>query len=236
MALWQDSLLKSRRLRKSQAKQFPALSSSRPKRKDLRSFGRLPRSPIVSYVARAAEGFHYTLSAMGSEALWQWVTEYFGNRLGPRHKFNTYENTPAVSGIYKLGDNSVIGGRADANGEIRLTIAGDWGTGTDEAAEASLLTTPSISEMSITWDAKTRLGRTISGNETRIKILFHAGGPSGPWGVLHLTGITKYMPWAMHISTCFFLLWACDLRLGVTLLVRRPASSVRRMNSGGSSV
>lgn len=107
--------------------------------KDLQSFQQLPRSALVSYIARAAEqqlNYHYSLSALEPHALWQWITEYLKNRIGPRHKFQVYEGSEDV-GVYKLGDDSLIGGMPDANSEIRMSIAGDWGTGTDEAAEVA---------------------------------------------------------------------------------------------------
>lgn len=110
--------------------------------KDLQNFQQLRRSPLASYVARAAEDqrrFHNTLSALEPHALWQWITEYLGNRLGPRHKFNHYDDPSRDSGIYKLGDDSLIGGQRDPNGKIRMSIAGDWGTGTDEAAEVAAM-------------------------------------------------------------------------------------------------
>jgi Calcineurin-like phosphoesterase len=110
--------------------------------KDLQNLQQLPRSPLASYVARAGEKqqkFHYTLSALEPHALWQWITEYLENRIGFRHKFNIYEEAARDNGIYKLGDESVIGGQADLNGEIRMSVAGDWGSGTDEAAEVATM-------------------------------------------------------------------------------------------------
>jgi hypothetical protein len=110
--------------------------------KDLQNFQQLPRSALASYVARAAEDqhkYHYSLSALEPHALWQWITEYLGNRIGPRHKFNRYDDPSHNNGIYKLSDDSLIGGRPDAKGEIRMSIAGDWGTGTDEAAEVAAM-------------------------------------------------------------------------------------------------
>ncbi len=120
--------------------------------KDLQNFKELPRSALASYVARAAEDqkrFHYTLSALEPHALWQWITEYIGNRLGPRHEFNTYEKSGGDNGIYKLGDDSLIGGQPDPNGEIRISIAGDWGTGTDESAEVAAMMTSSAPHYTI---------------------------------------------------------------------------------------
>ena len=108
--------------------------------KDLQIFQQLPRSPLLSYLARAGEQqkrFHYTLSALEPQALWQWITQYLGHRIGFRHKFLSYDSASGDRGLYKLSDESLIGGRPDPNGEIRISIAGDWGTGTDEAAEVA---------------------------------------------------------------------------------------------------
>ena len=79
--------------------------------KDLQNFQNLDRSPLASYVARAAEKqqkFHYTLSALEPQSLLQWATEYVRNRIGPRHKFNTYAEGSGEDGLYTLGEDSVI--------------------------------------------------------------------------------------------------------------------------------
>src|SRR5215510_258291 len=41
------------------------------------------------------------------------------------------------NGVYKLGDDLLIGGLPDPNGEIRISLAGDGGTGTDESNEVA---------------------------------------------------------------------------------------------------
>jgi Calcineurin-like phosphoesterase len=110
--------------------------------KDLQNFQNLPRSALLSYIARAAEQqkrFHYSLSLLEPQALLQWITEYLGHRIGFRHKFLTYDSSSGDRGVYRLGDNSLIGGRPDPNEQIRMSIAGDWGTGTDEAAEVAAM-------------------------------------------------------------------------------------------------
>jgi hypothetical protein len=53
-----------------------------------------------------------------------WILEYLRYRFGSKHAFLTYEGKEPADGIYSLN--------ADG-GEIRLGLAGDWGTGTDEA-------------------------------------------------------------------------------------------------------
>jgi hypothetical protein len=49
---------------------------------------------------------------------------YLRNRFGARHSFEFYTKEDSDQGVYEMqGDN----------GEIRLALCGDWGTGTDEA-------------------------------------------------------------------------------------------------------
>jgi hypothetical protein len=74
---------------------------------------------------------HPLLAAFSPAAIYQWVTEYLFNRLFRRtHRFLTYRGSQAgENGVYDLTDAA---GRAAA-GPIRISIAGDWGTGTDEA-------------------------------------------------------------------------------------------------------
>jgi hypothetical protein len=115
-------------------------STQEPPGKDLQDFQNLPRSPLISYIAKVAEQqqkYHYTLAALEPSAVLQWAAQYLRNRIGPRHRFNVYENPAADNGVYPLRDDSVIGGQSDTKSEVRVSIAGDWGTGTDEAAEVA---------------------------------------------------------------------------------------------------
>lgn len=117
--------------------QTPGLGSG----KDLESFHKLPRSPAGSFMFRASvekkARFHYLLSAFLPNVFWEWIGNYLGHRLGPRHAFQYYDHPSINNGVYKLGDDSLIGGQPDPKGEVRISIAGDWGTGTDEAYEVA---------------------------------------------------------------------------------------------------
>jgi hypothetical protein len=108
-----------------------------PSRKQLRDFRKLPRSPVGSYMYKAKvdkeKPYHYLISAFLPTVLTEWIANYLGHRLAPRHKFLTYEDPDTDNGVYPLGDPSVMGGQPDPNGEIRVSLAGDWGTGTEEA-------------------------------------------------------------------------------------------------------
>ncbi len=77
------------------------------------------------------------MSAFLPNVFLEWIGHYLGHRLGPRHGFNYYQDPSVDNGVYKLGDDSLIGGLPDPNGEIRISLAGDWGTGTDESNEVA---------------------------------------------------------------------------------------------------
>ena len=109
--------------------------------KDLGDLRNLPRSSGLSFLYKAAtdqqKRYHFLLGAFLPSVIGPWIGEYFKNRFGSRHKFQSYEDPAGDKGIYKLGDDSSIGGKPDPNGEIRMSLAGDWGTGTDEANEVA---------------------------------------------------------------------------------------------------
>jgi hypothetical protein len=70
------------------------------------------------------------LAAFSPNRLWKWITQYLSHRFGRRHPFFDYDATGADKGVYRLeGDD----------GEIRLALAGDWASGTDEAYEIGQL-------------------------------------------------------------------------------------------------
>jgi hypothetical protein len=62
-----------------------------------------------------------------------WLGQYLKHRIGRRHTFLSYPSGQD-DGIYPLVDES---GNQDA--EIRVSMAGDWGTGTDEANAVATL-------------------------------------------------------------------------------------------------
>ena len=111
--------------------------------KDLHSFKNLPRNPVGSYIRKAVdpkapaapvasgspepvlERFP-ELKLYDPRAWSDWIGSYVKNRLGPRHKFNFYPAGGADRGIYGLT-------AADGGSRVRVALAGDWGSGTDEA-------------------------------------------------------------------------------------------------------
>ena len=106
--------------------------------KDLQDLRALPRSAFLSHLQKQAQPEtprpgvvkanptnYPKLSAFFSRRVFKWIIEYLSNRFGRRHEFLSYPPSGPDNGVYKLqGDG----------GEIRIALAGDWGTGTDEAA------------------------------------------------------------------------------------------------------
>jgi Calcineurin-like phosphoesterase len=112
-----------------------------PKHKDLQDLRDLPRSPLLTYVQKQAlpttprspvakqqPAKYPKLSVFFSSGGLRWVVEYLLHRFGPRHEFLDYTTAGTDNGIYSL--------QGDA-GTIRIALAGDWGTGTDEAARVA---------------------------------------------------------------------------------------------------
>src|SRR6202789_1288693 len=112
-------------------------------RKDLQDLRDLPRSAFVSSQkkhaqphrprprAEACQRLAYpALSAFAPHRFWRWVSEYWRFRIGWRHPFQPYGGEDGDNGIYRLSGSAR---------EIRVALAGDWGSGTDEAAEVAVL-------------------------------------------------------------------------------------------------
>jgi len=112
-------------------------------RKDLQDLQNLSRAPVLSYlqkqeqpraarqkVAQLQPARFPLLAAFTPQRLWNWIRQYLRYRFYPRHPFQVYTKGSADSGIYPL--------QGDA-GEIRIALAGDWATGTDEAYTISEL-------------------------------------------------------------------------------------------------
>jgi hypothetical protein len=104
-------------------------------RRDLTPFEEMPQTALGSYMKRAVveSGNFQKISAFLPSALWNWVSNYLVSRIGRRHKFLSYKGLTGENGVYRLGDQSVIGSTPDPAGEVRVGLVGDWGTGTDEA-------------------------------------------------------------------------------------------------------
>jgi hypothetical protein len=105
-------------------------------RKDLQDLRNLSRAPILSYLQKQASPVapriktadlaparYPILAAFSPKQLCKWIWEYLSHRIGPRHPFQVYVVSDHDHGIYKL----------ESDNEIRIALAGDWATGTDEA-------------------------------------------------------------------------------------------------------
>src|SRR3974377_2610334 len=112
------------------------------RRKDLQDLRHLPRAPVLSYIqkhaapraprvktASSSPARFPIVAAFGPRRIWKWIREYLSHRIGPRHPFQVYGCGDPDQGVYKME-----GGK-----EIRIALAGDWATGTDEAASVSKL-------------------------------------------------------------------------------------------------
>ena len=82
--------------------------------------------------APPGSSFPRRLSAFLSNQVFGWLWSYIKFRFGPRHRFQTYDGGED-KGIYSLAGDSYFGGGSPVDEEIRVSIAGDWATGTDES-------------------------------------------------------------------------------------------------------
>ena len=102
-----------------------AASGAPAKRRALSSLRALPRSALASYARRALDAARAVGPSSRARHLRPaWIASYLRNRFGPRHAFADYRGT-ADSGVYAL---------ESGGGSVRVSIAGDWASGTDEAA------------------------------------------------------------------------------------------------------
>jgi hypothetical protein len=106
---------------------IPNGTSSKP-RKDLAPYQDLGRGPLSSYYRRVAtaaapvtdppKNFFSRLASFGKGNWYAWFSHAIRYARSPRHTFETYEQG---GGVYEVAERFSLG------------IAGDWGTGTDEA-------------------------------------------------------------------------------------------------------
>jgi hypothetical protein len=109
--------------------------------KDLQYLQKLPRSPLLSYLRKQAQPSRPVpksprsgpinfpaLAAFATANIFRWIPEYLSHRIGRRHKFLTYPASDLSNGVYKLKEGAE---------ETRVALAGDWASGTDEAASVA---------------------------------------------------------------------------------------------------
>lgn len=78
--------------------------------------------------------FPRKLAAFLRNQVWGWVWSYIRFRFGPRHNFQHY--SAPDNGIYPLAGST--GGQPD-NGSVRVSVAGDWASGTFESEKIAEL-------------------------------------------------------------------------------------------------
>ncbi|MBV8840013.1 MAG: metallophosphoesterase, partial [Alphaproteobacteria bacterium] len=114
-------------------------------RKDLQDLQNLPRKPVLSYLQKQAQpnaprpksadltpAKYPLLATFASTGVFAWISQYLSMRLGPRHPFATYAKSDPDQGVYRM---------AGGDSEVRIALAGDWATGTDEAQRIGELIT-----------------------------------------------------------------------------------------------
>jgi hypothetical protein len=99
------------------------------KRSAWHAYLRAARSENFSW-RQAHKPFYYPLRAFFKTI--PWVCTYMYCRFGRRHRFLDYSLEPS-RGIYPLAGDFPLNGEKHEGDEIRLSLAGDWGTGTLES-------------------------------------------------------------------------------------------------------
>ncbi len=99
--------------------------SAPAKRRDLAPLRHLPRSVALNYLRQALDPCPGRPARSRGAALLAALGGYVRGRLGPRRALPDYGALGADRGIHRLGDDDA---------ETRVAIAGDWASGTDEAA------------------------------------------------------------------------------------------------------
>jgi hypothetical protein len=99
------------------------------RRRRARDLYKLPRSAALSQLYLAAETVappnYPPESFFAPSALWAWVRNYLAYIFRKKHDFPPYTASPQ-NAIYDLLDEK-------GTDTVRIALAGDWGTGTDEA-------------------------------------------------------------------------------------------------------
>jgi len=97
--------------------------------RNARDLANLPRSAVLSHLYRAAEAAappnHPPLWMFSPSALWEWVRRYLAYVFRKKHMFPPYTASPQHA-MYDLLDET-------GQEHVLISVAGDWGTGTDEA-------------------------------------------------------------------------------------------------------
>ena len=94
----------------------------------------LPRSAALSRLYQAAEVVarpnHPPESRFSPSAVWEWVRSYLAYVFHKKHKFVGASASPQLA-IYDLLDEN-------GHDDVRVAVAGDWGTGTEESESVAM--------------------------------------------------------------------------------------------------
>jgi hypothetical protein len=180
------------------------------RRRDLQDLQNLSRLPILSYLQKQAPpraprakvttlvpARYPLLAAFSPRRVLKWGWEYLSHRIGPRHAFLTYAESGADQGIYQL----------EGGDEIRIALAGDWATGTDEAAAIAALIDEFAPHYSIHLGdvymsaATARSTKTFSVSIIRIMATNPASGRTDRAAASRSTATTKCTRAGLLIST-----------------------------------
>ncbi len=94
------------------------------RRKSLHAFKGLSRMPAGNHARSAAaksSGYN-SLGVYQPNAIWQWIVSYLKYAFCPKHRFLNESAAPNKQSVYQVPNN------------LKVSLAGDWGTGTEEAA------------------------------------------------------------------------------------------------------
>jgi hypothetical protein len=118
----------------------PPSEVKQPERRDARNLIDLQRSPFLSHYRKElsrtglspSASFPHKVGAFLSNHIFAWAFSYLRFIFRPKHKFQDYKESTGEKGVYAMQAESGADGLATSK-PIRVSIAGDWGTGTLEA-------------------------------------------------------------------------------------------------------
>lgn len=92
-------------------------------KKHLSEFRGLSRLPIFNHgrTATSKRRKYHPVMMFEPKAIWRWVSSYLRFVFRPKHPFLSADAAPNGASVYNVPD------------QLRIAIAGDWGTGTEEA-------------------------------------------------------------------------------------------------------
>lgn len=117
-----------------------------PKFQDQRDLLGLKRSALHSHFRQAVDNLadeanFPRLSAFLPQNLWPWIKKYFTYAFNRKHRFLAYPGH-GEKGVYRMV-------AAHAGQSVKISVVGDWGTGTEEAAKIAAAMNNPVSDYTI---------------------------------------------------------------------------------------